>query len=124
MGKKSLLFLLITVLFLAIGCKKEEQYYSYGIYKYSGGPTDLYTINEYFTEKDAIVEQYLFTDKSESKLDEQAIASYEEHVAKINENELALQIQGKVSFVYAVTKLTDDGSRVYLREKEYKFNQD
>lgn len=126
MMKKTILFFLLSiVLVLSNSCKKDdlEEVYTLSISQFSTSSTgeinDLAVIERYFSDHNVRKESFVLADESKNKLDERAIAIYEENVAKINESALAEQIRGRTSFTYSLSRGEET-----LRQKKFSFNEE
>lgn len=125
MKKTILFFLLSAVLIFSNSCKKDdlEEVYSIGITQFStsgsGEINDLAVIERYFSDHNIRTETFILADESKNKLDERAIAIYEENVAKINQSALGEQIRGRTTFTYSLS-----GGEQTLREKRFSFNEE
>lgn len=126
MMKKTILFFLLSiVLVLSNSCKKDdlEEVYTLSISQFSTSSTgeinDLAVIERYFSDHNVRKESFVLAGESKNKLDERAIAIYEENVAKINESALAEQIRGRTSFTYSLSRGEET-----LRQKKFSFNEE
>jgi hypothetical protein len=126
--KKKLLLCLSIIVLLGASCKEEttiEVVYSYGIHEYREDIADFVAINNYLTDRGLLAVSKVFKGETEAETDKKAIDLFEKNVAKINENELALLVKKKTSFIYGLAKGSSEAEddKPFLREKEYKFNQ-
>lgn len=124
--KMGVMFVVALLIVASCSDKTVQEVYAYGIYSYhsSGGMeslSDMAVIENYLNEKGLIIKSKIIEAESTSVADNQAIALYDQNVAKINEAELAELVKGRTSFKYSLVKATDDNP--YLKEKEFKFNQ-
>lgn len=119
---------LFTMAMMLTSCDENEvtDAYGYGIYELETSSLSAFSIVEnYIKEKGCpYSETKLFTSESTSDNDNAAKALFNTAVAKINETELAAELNGeKIKFTYGVVTASADPDAAvnFLAKKEYVF---
>jgi hypothetical protein len=120
MNKLKVLFLLSVILFSVASCEEEttiQGVYSYGINSFTGDLYDFGVVENYLNKKGCLISGKIFKADSDKELDKQAIALFSSNKAKININELALEVRGSVTFTYGLGKADNED---FLKESKYE----